>query len=199
MFDNDLNKENAAEYVYGCVSDVWDSTALTSYIASSANANQSPPYAWYIMPNQEQRKLRIRLMLEELLETITALGFKIAPKSPVISSVNDVDILLHPNDKQNLENVIDGCCDLIYVTTGTMWSCGVPDKRHLIEVSTANESKFPDGKPIVDPNTGKYLKPDDWVPPNHTLVQEHFTKCVTGLSPKDYVGILYKESFEESQ
>ena len=65
-----------------------------------------------------------------------------------------------------MEAIIDGCCDTIYVATGTLAVCGVPDLPHLDEVCRANNAKFPGGQGVCN-TYGKYTKPEGWVPPNH--------------------------------
>ena len=114
----------------------------------------------YMIPQEEIRLLRSKLILEEALETIKALGCRVTQENP------DADFEIHPYGDPSLEQIIDGCCDLNYVLTGCLASCGVPDVPHIQEVCRANEDKFPDGKAIFD-GFGKYLKPEGWKAPNH--------------------------------
>lgn len=108
------------------------------------------------MPSAEVRLLRARLIFEEALETIDALGCYVAPDRKV-----RIDALAPPN----LEKIIDGCCDLSVVLTGTLSACGCQDLPFIQEVDAANLRKF-EGDAHRDPQTGKWVKPSDFVPPD---------------------------------
>jgi hypothetical protein len=114
------------------------------------------------VPDEATRLLLARLILEEAQETINALGFEIVRTPTLVGSL-----------RPDLENVIDGCCDTIYVATGAMVACGVPDLPHLYAVCRANNRKFPGGVPTIEPVTGKYLKPPGWTPPDHVGLFKH--------------------------
>jgi len=115
-------------------------------------------------PDEATRRLRAELILEEALETIYALGFE------VDTDFEGPDRLkLHGHCPTILKDVIDGCCDTIYVCIGTMLSCGVPDLPHLAEVCEANDRKFPGGQATFSPS-GKFLKPPGWIGPDHAKV-----------------------------
>lgn len=129
-----------------------------------------------MLPSQESRELRARLILEEALETINALGFRVETAYQA-QEVRKDTVNYFPVEETNREffEIVDGCCDLIYVATGTLVSMGIPDLPHLKEVNRANNDKFPDGKAIVNEH-GKYLKPEGWIGPDHSRVySEH--KC----------------------
>lgn len=84
------------------------------------------------IPNVEIRRLRAKLILEEALETIHALGF-------------EPDLIFDKMDERfnpNLEQIVDGCCDLRVVTTGTLSACGVSDIRPQELVDENNLEKF---------------------------------------------------------
>lgn len=131
-----------------------------------------PRISGVTIPDEATRKLNAQLIAEESLETLRALGYNLVP---LVGSPED------PFEKKNgyrLERreqdqivhkpleVIDGCCDTIYVATGCMLAYGAPDLPHLSEVCRANRSKFPNNQPILDEN-GKYQKPQGWLPPDH--------------------------------
>lgn len=123
----------------------------------------------YTIPDEQTRLLRARLILEEALETISALGFTLASGPLVVRSLKVVtkDYSDYPYSP-NLEGIIDGCCDLIYVAVGTLWACGVPDVPHMEEVVRANDAKFPNGQGVAHPTVkGKFGKPEGWTPPDH--------------------------------
>lgn len=101
------------------------------------------------------------------METILALGFDVRAVPALSGSLSVVPHGL----KIDLEGIIDGACDLQFVTGGVFAACGVPDVPHLEEVCKANEAKFPNGKAKVNAD-GKYLKPLGWEPPNHKALIE---------------------------
>lgn len=120
------------------------------------------------IPSEEVRLLRARLILEEAIETIRGLGFDVCPKDSVLRSpIQDVDdVLFERNYEPVLEQIIDGCNDLIYVAVGTMLACGVADVAHDREVCRANDEKFPGGVATVN-EYGKFQKPPGWRGPDH--------------------------------
>jgi predicted HAD superfamily Cof-like phosphohydrolase len=64
----------------------------------------------------------------------------------------------------NTAEVIDGCCDLKVVTTGTLSAFGLPDELFQEEVDTNNLAKFgPGGRRRED---GKWVKPPNHKPPD---------------------------------
>lgn len=117
-----------------------------------------------IEPSTEVRELRAKLILEEALETIKALGFDVEIDSDSPAHVNIKKCCFQPWHNFNLVEVIDGCCDIKVVTTGTLIACGVPDEYAQILVDKSNLQKFgPGGRRRED---GKWLKPDDWKAPD---------------------------------
>ncbi len=119
------------------------------------------------VPSLEVRKLRAKLILEEALETIAALGFSVVVDEPV---------KIYPHcgsDSVTLVDIADGCEDLKVVTEGTLIACGLLHNTILTEtdplfneVMRSNNSKIPaDGKVIKD-SDGKILKPDTYFKPN---------------------------------
>ncbi len=87
-----------------------------------------------VIPSLEVRKLRAKLILEEACETIAALGFEIN----ITPSSREVLEVWEPN----LVEIIDGCCDLRVVTTGTLSACGIKDIRPQELVDENNLEKF---------------------------------------------------------
>lgn len=150
------------------VSPVMQSCLYTMGIASKIDHRQHVPPSAYI-PDQATRLLRARLILEEALETVQALGFEIGRKG-YSDCIEDIDALYFRSIATcDVEAVIDGCCDTIYVATGTLVSFGVADLPHLDVVCLANDLKFPNGVATCDAN-GKYIKPPGWTAPDHSKV-----------------------------
>lgn len=133
-------------------------------------AGQHVPVAPQVPP-VEVRELRARLILEEALETIAALGFEAVIRRDYgpdyvqsIHQAEDVDAIdLQPNDAFDLVGTIDGCCDLSVVTIGTLSAFGVPDEVFLAEVDANNLAKFGPGHSVRA--DGKLVKPANHKPP----------------------------------
>lgn len=147
-------------------------TALSNLFTMTATGEVKPEVALPEVPSIPPigvRMLRARLILEESLETINALGFKIklnhVSSSNEIRDMSDCKLVSH-GDPPDLEGIIDGCCDVIYVATGTLLACGVPDVPHLELVSHKNNAKFPGGVATLN-EYGKFQKPSGWEAPDH--------------------------------
>jgi len=121
------------------------------------------------MPPAEVRRLRAALILEEALETIVRglgcsvrvqCGLSLHLLNPDFQGVLDMII---PDKMPNMEELVDGCCDLKVVTTGTLSAAGVPDLEHQRMVDVCNLAKFgPGGHKDA---SGKWIKPPDWKAP----------------------------------
>jgi len=120
------------------------------------------------IPNAETRILRAKLIVEEALETVEALGVELslsARGERVALTGDDAAALsFSARDDVNLEGVVDGCADISVVTIGTLVAFGVDDEPILEEVDTANLRKFEEGSYCRD--DGKWMKPPDWTPPD---------------------------------
>lgn len=112
------------------------------------------------LPDATVRRLRAALILEEALETIEALGFK--------ATVTDNVRGLNPAGEPNLVEIVDGCCDLKVVTTGTLTACGVADVGPQLEVDVNNLCKFGPGHSIRE--DGKLIKPPDHPVPDLAVI-----------------------------
>ncbi len=126
------------------------------------------------VPSPETRRLRARLILEEALETIGALGCIVFWRDqetddtgiisgPVDSSPYELGIsenCIQDGNSLSLEEIADGCWDTIVVTTGTLSACGIDDQEGQEEVDNNNLAKFGPGGYRRD--DGKWVKP-----PNH--------------------------------
>lgn len=146
------------------------SNLYTMTCTSQVDPKQTLPAVPYTVPCEDVRFLRAKLILEEALETISGLGFSVCgdPTSAWVDARPHAD---DPASWYNVESVIDGCVDTIYVATGTLAAYGVPDLPHLIEVNRANDAKFPGGKATLN-DIGKFQKPDGWVGPDHAMVRD---------------------------
>lgn len=101
--------------------------------------------------------LRARLILEEALETIEAMGLAVIPDEQGKLVVKDTGA------KADLVAIVDGCFDLSVVNIGTLSHLGVPDSGLEI-VDMNNLEKFAPGFKIRE--DGKLIKPPGHRPPD---------------------------------
>lgn len=123
------------------------------------------------LPDRATRLLRARLILEEALETLAALGFTavhrdgepMTAKAPHEAGAHagNVRLVEGPAD---LCDIADGCADLSVVTVGTLSACGIADAGLLTTVDINNLDKFGAGHRIDA--GGKVIKPDGHRPPD---------------------------------
>ena len=110
------------------------------------------------LPNGDVRLLRAKLILEEALETVEALGFLVTPQG------------LEPIDGYQMSpakfcEVVDGCCDVSVVTIGTLSALGVADEPVLKITDENNLAKFGPGHSWRE--DGKLVKPSGHKPPDY--------------------------------
>lgn len=110
-------------------------------------AKQSVPEMPVQSLSPEERILRAKLIMEEALETIEALGVDMWTEDEDGNCCGiEMGALSFTNiaGAFNLVDVIDGCCDLAIVTTGTLSACGVPDLPFQDLVNQSKLIKPPD-------------------------------------------------------
>lgn len=112
--------------------------------------------------DEATRLLRARLIMEEAMETVAALGV-------MLDTDFDSDLIFEKlqfsiSGEFNLVEVVDGCADISVVTIGTLVACGIPDKVLLQLVDENNLAKFGPGG-YRDEN-GKWVKPPGHKPPD---------------------------------
>lgn len=120
------------------------------------------------MPSADMRLLRARLILEEAMETIDALGISLyRGRGDEIATYPKIEfdsITLRADHEPNMVEIADGCADVSVVTIGTLVCCGIPDRDLLRLVDTNNLAKFgPGGYRRED---GKWIKPPDHCSPD---------------------------------
>lgn len=111
-----------------------------------------------IMPSAEIRKFRASMILEEALETIRGLGFRVE-KGDL-----DGELTLEESGKPDMIEIVDGCGDISVVTIGTLSAMGVSDKPVLEAIDLNNLEKFGPGS--FRRADGKWVKPATHQPPN---------------------------------
>ena len=134
--------------------------AMTSKIP-----NRQPLPENVVVPDREIRLLRAKLILEEAIETIEALGCWLIIDGNIIS-YDDIKVMQSGCQfkKENIIDVADGCADLSVVTIGTLSDFGIDDVELLEEVDQNNLAKF-DGDGHLN-DYGKWVKPSDHQPPD---------------------------------
>lgn len=128
---------------------------VNKFMEKAGQLKDTKSYA--TIPSQEIRKLRASSIMEEAMETCQALGF-----DTVIYPDGKVEVV--PHGEPNLVEIVDGCCDIAVVTTGTLIACGVPDVFVQDMVNQSNLAKFAEGHSFRE--DGKLIKPANWKKPN---------------------------------
>ncbi|MCJ2512485.1 MAG: nucleoside triphosphate pyrophosphohydrolase family protein [Candidatus Thermoplasmatota archaeon] len=94
------------------------------------------------LPSRETLILRARLILEEAVETIHAMGLGIHVGAEKTWLYDNVVFSVMPDQNPILSEIADGCADLSVVTIGTLISCGIEDEELLRAVDQNNIRKF---------------------------------------------------------
>lgn len=136
-------------------------------------------------PELRDPELRAKLIMEEAVETIAAMGFAVVAtiynrddRDPEGEErLNEVhgDVLdmgsafwrelasfTKTHSAPDFEEAIDGLCDLIYVVLGSAVAWGIDLDPFFREVQRANMEKLKGPKR----DDGKQLKPEGWQPPD---------------------------------
>lgn len=103
------------------------------------------------LPDEAERLLRMKLLIEEFEEYLAAEG--------------DNDMV----------EIADALADLIYIACGTAVSYGIPLDELYNEVHRSNMAKLVDGK-VLKNNLGKVVKPEGWTPPDIEGILKAHTK-----------------------
>lgn len=99
------------------------------------------------MPDEDERKLRASLILEEAVEFAEAAGLKviIVPRE---NAAHDITLL---NDGDpDLEEMADACADISVVNTGALSAMGISDCSLFYEVDENNLQKFVETGPCEE-------------------------------------------------
>lgn len=94
------------------------------------------------VPDQKTLILRAKLILEETVETIHAMGLGVLVGDDEAWLYKNAKIVNMPDQNPDLEEIADGCADVIVVTTGTLSACGIADDSVQCEVDFNNLKKF---------------------------------------------------------
>lgn len=143
---------------------LWQAQVLAFHEATDSAVATEPT-----LMDEETRALRAKLIMEEAVETVAALGFDVSAdivKADSFLGEHNGSFIGRFNkayEKPNLLDFIDGMCDLIYVIAGSAVSAGVDLAPHFDEVHDANMRKLAGPKR----EDGKQLKPEGWRGPDH--------------------------------
>ena len=119
-----------------------------------------------VEPSKEIRVLRAKLIIEEALETVKALGVDInISEMSLLKNEDDFEYVIseHPFD---MVEVADGVADISVVSIGTLIACGITDNKLLKLVDKNNLAKFGKGHSFRE--DGKLIKPPNHQPPDIT-------------------------------
>jgi len=145
------------------------------------------------IPDEKTRVLRVKLLLEEVLELAEASGVKITSEIPKGEQVTGGNLYFSTNDDEvNLVGVADALADIDYVNQGAAVAYGLDLEPFCEEVHSSNMTKL---WSLADLNL---------MPPDHTsvakgdkyLVRRPDGKVVKAPSyrPADLASVLAKQT-----
>lgn len=162
MIYNILNEVPAVE-----ASDVLADTAAVAEFMSTFGQTVRTVPTTDITP--EERVLRARIVLEEALEFVEAMGCDVVESdgySPVTKS--SVLVEINPGKDIDLVEATDAMADLDVVVKGSAHTLGVPVDAAFQIVHGTNMAKAPGGV-VLRREDGKIQKPEGWVGPTENL------------------------------
>jgi predicted HAD superfamily Cof-like phosphohydrolase len=108
-------------------------------------------------PDQETMDLRVRLISEEYMETISSMGYNVFVGVSNLDGcwVYEKEFTQAHLNYPNMPETADGLIDLLYVTVGSLLAMGIDMWPLWVEVQRANMAKL--GGPVID---GKLMKPE---------------------------------------
>ena len=110
------------------------------------------------LPDIEERKLRIKLLDEEVFEYTDA------------------------EYADDLVEIADALADIIYIACGTAVSYGIPLDDVFAEVHRSNMAKLVDGK-VIRREDGKVQKPEGWTAPDiRSVLDKAHTKYICKIA-----------------
>jgi predicted HAD superfamily Cof-like phosphohydrolase len=141
------------------------------------------------LATEEGRELRAKLIMEEAVETVAALGFDVAAVIekygvPGVRPHKEVARFSKSYDDFHLADFIDGVCDTIYVTVGGIVNLGISLDPYWDEVQRANMDKLAGPKR----EDGKQLKPEGWVGPRHDVILAKYGDSTVSKHRSDTLG-----------
>lgn len=116
------------------------------------------------LPTDDETRLRLRLICEEVLELLEACygGIDNGELAGIESAITTL-LEFEPRDL-DIAEVADALADIDYVVEGMRQTMGINGPAVAREVHRTNMNKF--GSGATRRRDGKWLKPPDWEPPN---------------------------------
>lgn len=120
---------------------------------------------WGEIPSVSERLLRGKLLIEEVCETLTAMGLSLIIKNSAgytveVEPTDSVDVVHIEGSRYDPIETADGIADIKVIANGTAVSFGIPQPIVDIEVWASNMSKLDaEGNPIV--NRCKYWENEE--------------------------------------
>lgn len=122
------------------------------------------------VPSIPSRRLRIKLIAEELSELATASGLCMDmiiygdSHTNKLTEITNLEQLAMSNSVPSVIDVADAIADLLYVVYGTAVAWGIDIDPVFKAVHEANMRKFGPGG--YEREDGKWMKPPDWEAPD---------------------------------
>ena len=138
--------------------------ALDFMVAAKQDVPNKP-----VIPSVETRKLRARLLLEEVCEHIYGLGLSAYDERGNEVILDNLTFELG-DQEPDLVEIVDGISDIKVIVNGTANSCGVDLEPIDVEVYKTNMAKFGPGGYMRE--DGKWIKPLLWQAPNIEAILE---------------------------
>lgn len=124
------------------------------------------------IPDRGKLALRARLIMEEALETVEAMGIRLVARERGDLVLKKL-MFIHDREP-DLVKIVDGLCDIHYVTAGGFYDCGLPDEPFLDEVCSNNAMKIATGS---RDGSGKLIKSPDHPQPNIAGIIDGIVAC----------------------
>jgi predicted HAD superfamily Cof-like phosphohydrolase len=115
----------------------------------------------------DERVLRVKLLLEEVLELAEASGIQVKFAG---ADLNESEITYALSGKVDLALVADSIADISYVNYGAALCYGIDMEPIEEAVQEANMAKFGEGS--YKRSDGKWMKPPNWVSPDQFIKDE---------------------------
>lgn len=144
-----------------------DSAAVADFMRAFGQTVRTSPT---VDISDEERLLRARLVFEEALEFVEAMGCVVSTPGHDLVEKDTVTVDLDPHGAIDLVETTDAIADLIVVTKGSAHTLGVPCDAAFDIVHETNMAKLDPhtGEPIRRAD-GKVIKPEGWVGPTEKL------------------------------
>lgn len=120
------------------------------------------------IPDEDTRKMRVRILFEEFMEYADAMGVTLGMSKPEDNEddwvvIKEDSVALAITDEVNIVEVADAIADIDYVNNGNAICMGLDMEPIKSEVHRSNMSKFIDGHRRDD---GKWVKGPSYSPAN---------------------------------